>query len=68
MTTRQKLDRSREIRLWIRDILVPAVGLAATALSIPEVRDIVNDKVKDIRDNAKRKRAARQLSKLEVLK
>lgn len=68
MTTRQKLDRSREIRLWIRDILVPAVGLAATALSIPEVRDIVNDKVKDIRDNFKRKRTAKQVSKLEVRK
>lgn len=68
MTTRQKLDRSREIRLWIRDILVPAVGLAATALSIPEVRDIVNDKVKDIRDNFERKRTAKQLSKLEVRK
>ena len=49
MTTRQKLDRSREIRLWIMDILVPAVGLAATALSIPEVRDMVNDKIKDTR-------------------
>ena len=68
MTTRQKLDRSREIRLWIRDILVPAVGLAATALSIPEVRDIVNDKVKDIRNDFERKRAAKQLSKLEVRK
>jgi hypothetical protein len=68
MTTRQKLDRSREIRLWIRDILVPAVGLAATALSIPEVRDIVNDKVKDIRENFERKRTAKQLSKLEVRK
>ena len=66
MTTRQKLDRSREIRLWIRDILVPAVGLAATALSIPEVRNMVNDKVKDARDNFERKRTAKQLSKLEV--
>lgn len=68
MTTRQKLDRSREIRLWIRDILVPAVGLVATALSIPEVRDMVNDKVKDIRDGVERKRAVKQLSKLEVRK
>lgn len=68
MTTRQKLDRSREIRLWIRDILVPAVGLVATALSIPEVRDMVNDKVKDIRDGFERKRAVKQLSKLEVRK
>ena len=68
MTTRQKLDRSREIRLWIRDILVPAVGLAATALSIPEVRDMVNDKVKDVRNTFERKRTAKQLSKLEVRK
>ena len=68
MTTRQKLDRSREIRLWIRDILVPAVGLAATALSIPEVRNMINDKVKDVRDNFERKRATKQLSKLEVRK
>ncbi len=68
MTTRQKLDRSREIRLWIRDILVPAVGLVATALSIPEVRDMVNDKIKDIRDGFERKRAVKQLSKLEVRK
>lgn len=68
MTTRQKLDRSREIRLWIRDILVPAVGLVATALAIPEVRDMVNDKVKDVRENFERKRTAKQLSKLEVRK
>lgn len=68
MTTRQKLDRSREIRLWIRDILVPAVGLVATALSIPEVRDIVNDKVKDVRNNFERKRTAKLLSELEVRK
>ena len=68
MTTRQKLDRSREIRLWIRDILVPAAGLAVTALSIPEVRNMVNDKVKDIRNNIERKRTVRQLSKLEVRK
>ena len=68
MTTRQKLDRSREVRLWIRDILVPAAGLAVTALSIPEVRNMVNDKVRDIRDNVERKRTAKRLSKLEVRK
>lgn len=68
MTTRQKLDRSREIRLWIRDIVVPAAGVAVAALSIPEVRDMVNDKVKDIRNNIERKRTVRQLSKLEVRK
>ena len=68
MTTRQKLDRSREIRLWSRDILVPTFGLAVTALSIPEVRDMVNDKVKDIRNNFERKRTMKELSKLEIRK
>lgn len=68
MTTRQKLDRSREIRLWIRDIMVPAVGLMVTAMSIPEVRDMANDKVKDVRNYFKQKRARKELSKLEIIK
>lgn len=68
MTTGQKLDMSREVRLWIRDIVVPAAGVAVAALSIPEVRNMINDKVRDIRDNIERKRTAKQLSKLEVRK
>lgn len=68
MTTRQKLDRSREIRLWIRDIMVPAIGLMVTAMSIPEVRDMANDKVKNVRDYFKQKRSRKELSKLEVIK
>lgn len=68
MTTTQKLDMSREVRLWIRDIVVPVAGVAVAALSIPEVRDMVNDKIKDIRNNIERKRTVRQLSKLEVRK
>ena len=68
MTTTQKLDMSREVRLWIRDIVVPAAGVAVAVLSIPEVRNMVNDKVNDIRNNIERKRTVRQLSKLEVRK
>lgn len=68
MTTGQKLDMSREVRLWIRDIVVPAAGVAVAALSIPEVRNMVNDKVKDIRDNIERKRTVKRLSNLEVRK
>ena len=68
MTTTQKLDMSREVRLWIRDIVVPAAGVAVAVLSIPEVRNMINDKVKDIRNDIERKRTVRQLSKLEVRK
>ena len=35
------IDASREIRLWIGQIIVPAITLAATTLTIPEVRQAV---------------------------
>ena len=68
MTTRQKIDLAREIRLGITQVLIPATGLAMTVLSIPEVRETVNEKVKEIKENRKRKRASKEASKLEVVK
>ncbi len=68
MTTRQKIDLAREIRLGIVQVLVPTVSLAATVLSIPEVRESVNEKIKEIKENRKRKRAIKEASKLEVVK
>ena len=34
--TRKQLDQTREVRLWIGQIIVPAVTLAATTLAIQE--------------------------------
>ena len=68
MTTRQKIDLAREIRLGITQVLIPVTGLAMTVLSIPEVRETVNEKVKEIKENRKRKRAIKETSKLEVVK
>lgn len=35
---RKHIDRAREVRLWISNVIVPGVMLVTTALSIPEVR------------------------------
>ena len=50
MTNRQ-IETSREIRLWIRDIIVPSIGVGATVLWLhPEIKD----NIKDVGDAAKK--------------
>ena len=53
--TRKHLDQTREVRLWIGQIIVPAVTLAATTLAIPEVRQAVAAKAKSMTESIKRK-------------
>ena len=38
---RRTIDTMREIRLWVGQIVVPAITLAATSMAIPEVRQAV---------------------------
>lgn len=38
---RKNIDAMREVRLWIGQIVVPAVTLAASTMAIPEVRSAV---------------------------
>ena len=47
--TRKQIDASRETRLWIVQIAVPAISLAASVMSIPEVREAVAAKAKSIK-------------------
>lgn len=68
MTTRQKIDLAREIRLGVTQVLIPLATLTATVMSIPEVREAVNEKVKKLKDQRERKRAMKKVSKLEVVK
>ena len=45
MTNRQ-IETSREIRLWIRDIIVPSIGVGATVLWLhPEIKDNIKSKI-----------------------
>ena len=41
---RKNIDAMREVRLWIGQIIVPAVTLAASTMAIPEVRKAVSTK------------------------
>ena len=47
--THRQIETMREIRLWIGQIVVPVCTLAATALTIPEVRQAVGQKVTEMK-------------------
>ena len=43
--TRRQIDSSREVRLWIRDVIVPTTVGVAVVMSNPSVRIAVKKKV-----------------------
>lgn len=52
---RKHIDAAREARLWIGQIIVPAMTLAATVLTIPEVRESVATKINNAKYNINNK-------------
>ena len=54
MTNRQ-IETSREIRLWIRDIIVPSIGVGATVLCLhPEIKDNIKTKIDEVKSKFKK--------------
>ena len=53
---RKNIEAAREVRLWIGQIVVPAVTLAATTLAIPEVRQAVAAKASEWKDSINKRR------------
>lgn len=49
------IDASREARLWIGQIIIPAMTFAASTLAIPEVRQAVAAKAEQWKQSIKRK-------------
>ena len=47
--TWQQIETSREIRLWVGQIIVPTITLAGMAMSIPEVREAVSSKARKMK-------------------
>lgn len=47
--TRRQIDASRERRLWISQIIMPALTLAVTSMGIPEVREFVKETTRKVR-------------------
>lgn len=54
--TYKQIEASREIRLWIGQIIVPAVTTAAAVLYMnPELRGKLTDKAKELKHNIETK-------------
>ena len=53
--TYKQIEASREVRLWIGQIIVPAITIAVSTLAIPEVRQAVAAKARDVKQNIARK-------------
>lgn len=62
---RKNIDTMREIRLWIGQIVVPAVTVVGSALAIPEVRQVIAMKANQWKESVERKI---KKEKIEVLK
>lgn len=45
------IEAAREARLWIGQIVIPAMTIAATTLTIPEVRQAVATKAKSVKQS-----------------
>ena len=54
--TYKQIEASREARLWLGQILVPAVTLAVSTLAIPGVKDALAKKVDDVKRSLKNKK------------
>ena len=55
--TYKQIEASRELRLWIGQVIVPAVSVTAVVLANPDVRNAAKQKL----DNIKRKFQSRKI-------
>lgn len=53
--TYKQIETAREVRLWIGQIVVPACTAAAATLMIPEVREAVAAKAKQVKQSIENK-------------
>ena len=53
--TWKQLETRRETRLWLSQIVMPAITFAATTLAIPEVRQAVAAKARSIKESIENK-------------
>ena len=55
--TYKQIEASRELRLWIGQVIVPAVSVTAVVLANPDVRNAAKQKL----DSIKRKFQSRKI-------
>lgn len=65
---RKNIDAMREVRLWIGQIVVPAVVTVGSVMAIPEVRQAVATKANQWKESVERKVKKEKKERFEVLK
>lgn len=53
--TYKQIEASREVRLWIGQVIVPAGMAAASLMAIPGVRDAAAKKAKQVKGSIRNK-------------
>ena len=53
--TYKQIEASREARLWIGQIIVPAASVVVATLSIPEVRQMIATKATSVKESIQNK-------------
>lgn len=51
----KQIERSREARLWIGQVIIPAIGVGAMIFSKPEIRHKAIEKAKKMKETIKKK-------------
>ncbi len=54
--TNKQIETSREIRLWIGQVLIPAVGVSAALFSNPQIRYAASQKLGNIKQSIQQRR------------
>ena len=52
--TYKQIEASREARLWIGQVIIPAITVVGAAMTVPEVRKAVTEKVNNVKTAIKK--------------
>ena len=53
--TYKQIEASREARLWIGQVIIPAITVIGAAMTVPEVRKAVTEKANNLKTAIKKK-------------
>ena len=53
--TYKQIEASREARLWIGQVIIPAITVVGAAMTVPEVRKAVTEKANNVKTTIKEK-------------
>ena len=52
--TWKQIEAAREIRLWMGQVVIPAVVAVGTVMAIPEAREAVTSKANSIKESVRK--------------